>query len=125
MMLNALLVAPLNPLVVTASVYALPALSILRVLKVATPATAATVAVPERVPPAGFVPIARVTLPVKLVTRLPSPSRALTCTPGVITAPAAVTLGCTVNTRVLGAPTVMSNGVLEVPASPLAAAVRV
>ncbi len=97
----------------------------LRLLKVATPPTAATVAVPDSVPPAGFVPIATVTLPVKPVTRFPSASFTLTCGAGVISAPAAVTLGCTVNTSRFGVPTVTSNGVLEVPVSPVAAAVRV
>ena len=43
-----------------------------RPVKVATPATAATVVVPERVAPPGLVPIARVTLLVSVVTRLPN-----------------------------------------------------
>src|SRR5207244_10437714 len=43
------------------SVYPVAARSIARSEKVATPFTAVTVAVPESVPPAGFVPIASVT----------------------------------------------------------------
>src|SRR3989449_5919459 len=62
----------------------------------ATPFTAATVAVPPSVPPAGFVAIASVTSPLKLTTVVPSASCAVTCTAGVIAAPAAVVLGGTV-----------------------------
>jgi len=50
----------------------------LRELKLAMPAAAATEAVPESVPPAGFVPMAIVTLPLNGVTRLPAPSMACT-----------------------------------------------
>src|SRR3989442_5399201 len=63
---------------------------------VATPFRAATVAVPPSVPPAGFVAIASVTSPLKLTTVVPSASCAVTCTAGVIAAPAAVVLGGTV-----------------------------
>src|SRR5260370_1193305 len=58
------LVVPVSPAPVTASVYPVPALSTLRSANVATPATAARVVVPASLPPAGFVPIATVTLPV-------------------------------------------------------------
>src|SRR2546425_853622 len=64
---------------------------------VATPATAATVVVPERVPLPGFAPSAIVTLPVKPVAVFPCPSSVVTCTAGVMDAPAAVLLGCVVN----------------------------
>src|SRR5256885_1587191 len=70
----------------------------LRSEKVATPLTAATVVVPERVPLAGLVPIATVMLVVAVVTVLPWASWTATCTPGVIAAPAAALLGCTVGT---------------------------
>src|SRR5438270_561435 len=69
--LNELLVAPVNPVLLAASVYPLPALSIERLLKVAVPLTAATVVVPLSVPLLGFVPMASVTLAV-LVVRLPN-----------------------------------------------------
>ena len=62
----------------------------------ATPFTAGSVVVPPSVPPAGFVASATVTSPVKLTTVAPSASCAVTCTAGVIAAPAAVVLGGTV-----------------------------
>src|SRR5947208_3317660 len=65
----------------------------LRLENVATPAVAATVAVPASVPPPGFVAIATVTFAVKLVTVLPSPSSTVTCTAGVIAAPATALVG--------------------------------
>src|SRR5437763_14215420 len=82
----------------------------LRVENVATPATAATVVVPARAPPPGFVPIAAVTLPLNPVAVLPCASWTVTCTAGVIVAPAAVLLGCTLNTSCVAAPVVMVNG---------------
>src|SRR5260370_25833842 len=96
-----------------------------RVLKAATRPTAAVVVVPERIPPAGLVPIATVTLPVNVVTRFPWLSRALTCTEGAITVPAAVTVGCTENASTFARPTVLSNGVLAVHVSPVHVAARV
>src|SRR5947208_1988030 len=82
---------------------------------VATPATAATVVVPERVPLPGFAPSAIVTLPVKPVAVFPCPSSAVTCTAGVIAAPAAVFVGWTQNPSCVAAPAVMLNGVVVVP----------
>src|SRR5947208_11949942 len=111
--------------VVAASVYPSPALSMLRVEKVATPATAAMVRVPESVPPAGFVPIATVTLPVKPGTRLSIASRAVSCTPGAIVVPAATELGCTVKESRTGRPAVMANAVLVAPERPSAVAASV
>jgi len=55
-------------------VYPVPALSIARPPKLATPFTAFTVVVPDRVPPAGFVPRVTVTALVELVTVLPEAS---------------------------------------------------
>src|SRR5439155_9240823 len=49
-----------------------------------------------------------VTLPVKLGTTFPAPSSALTCTAGLIAAPATVVDGCTVNTSWVAVPGVMS-----------------
>ena len=97
----------------------------LRVEKVATPATAAMVRVPESVPPAGFVPIATVTLPVKPGTRLSIASRAVSCTAGAIVVPAATGLGCTVKESRTGAPAVMVNAALVAPERPSAVAASV
>src|SRR6266576_2158591 len=82
----------------------------LRVENVATPLAAATVVVPARAPPPGFVPIAAVTLPLNPVAVLPCASWTVTCTAGVIVAPAVVLVGCTVNTSWLAGPGVMVNG---------------
>ncbi|PYO79882.1 MAG: hypothetical protein DMD67_01730 [Gemmatimonadetes bacterium] len=59
----------------------------------ATPFTAAMVTVPESVPPPALLAMETVTLPVKLVIVLPSASCALTCTAGVMAAPATALLG--------------------------------
>src|SRR2546425_17686 len=99
--------------------------SMLRFAKVATPLTAATVVVPERVPLAGLVPIATVMLVVAVVTVLPWASWTATCTAGVIAAPAAVLLGCTVKTSLAAAPTLMLNALLVAPVRPVAVAVSV
>src|ERR1041385_4011650 len=82
---------------------------------VATPFTAATVVVPDNVPPPGLAPSATVTVPVNPVAGFPCASRAVTCTAGVIGAPAGVVDGCTVNTSWLAAPGVMSNPVDVAP----------
>src|SRR2546427_2139983 len=78
---------------------------------VATPAPAATAVVPERVPLPGFAPSPTVTLPVKPVAVFPCPSSAVTCTAGVIPAPATVLLGWTLKLSCVAAPAVMLNGV--------------
>src|SRR6266571_408108 len=87
---------------------------------VATPATAATIFVPAKVPVLGFVPIATVTFPVNPVAVLPLPSCAVTCTAGVIAAPAAVVLGCTENTSCVAVPAVMLNAALVALPAPIA-----
>src|SRR3989441_928117 len=97
----------------------------LRLEKVATPLTAATVVVPERVPLAGLVPIASVMLVVAVVTMLPWASWTATCTAGVIAAPAAALLGCTVKASFAAAPTLMLNTLLVAPVRPVAAAVKI
>src|SRR2546428_10750915 len=79
----------------------------LKSAKVATPATAATVLVPDKVPVPGFVPIATVMFPVNPVAVLPLPSWAVTSTAGVIAAPAAVVVGCTLKTSAVAVPAVM------------------
>src|SRR5215212_9983769 len=86
-----------------------------RLEKVATPATAATVAVPDSVPPDGLVPMAMVTLSVADVTVLPRASWMVTCTAGVIAAPAAVFDGCTLKASFAAAAGVMSNVLLVAP----------
>src|SRR3989441_733693 len=122
-MSNAALVA--LPAPVAVSVYPGPALLIDRLVKLATPPAAATVAVPDSVPPPGFVPIATVIFPVNPVAVLPLPSSALTWTAGVIAAPAVVVVGCTENTSCVAAPAVTVM-VPEVTAlSPVAPKVRV
>src|SRR6266581_792588 len=97
----------------------------LRLEKVATPLTAATVVVPERLPLAGLVPMATVMLVVAVVTGLPWASWTATCTAGVIAAPVAVLLGCTVKTSFAAAATPMLNALLVVPVRLVADAVRV
>src|SRR6266850_1799908 len=94
----------------------------LRFANVATPPTAPVVAVPERVPPAGFVPSATDTLPAKLGSILPSASSAETRTEGVMAAPAVVLVGCPVNSKCVAAPAAIVNAALVPPASPGAAA---
>src|SRR2546427_364308 len=84
-----------------------------------------TVVVPERGALAGLVPIAPVMLVVAVVWMLPWPSWTATCMAGVIAAPAAALLGCTVKTSFAAAPTLMLNAVLVAPVRPVAAAVNV
>src|SRR5205809_767302 len=97
----------------------------LRSEKVATPLTAATVVVPERVPLAGLVPIATVVLVVAVVTLLPWASWTATCTAGVIAAPAAALLGCTVKTSFAAAPAPLLSSLLRRSAGLVADAVSV
>ena len=82
---------------------------------VATPATAFCVAVPDRVPPPGFVPMATVTALVADVTTFPCASSMLTCTDGAIDAAAATLLGCTVKANCVAAPAVTVNAELVAP----------
>ena len=96
-----------------------------RFANVATPPAAATLVVPPSVALPGLLPNASVTVPVKPVTVLPSPSCAVTCTAGVMAAPAVALLGCTVKTSRFAAAGATSNGVLVAPVGPVALAVRV
>src|SRR5919108_3953754 len=96
----------------------------LKVENLATPATAATVFVPDRVPVLGLVPSATVMLPVKPVAVFPCASWVVTCTAGVIAAPAAVLVGCTLNTSCVAVPAVMLKAALAAVAKPLALAPR-
>ena len=97
----------------------------LKVENVATPLIAATVIVPERVPLAGLVPIATVMLLVEVVTVLPRASWTATCTAGVLAAPAAALLGCTVKTSLAAAAALMLNAELVALARLAADAVSV
>src|SRR5204863_338592 len=83
--------------------------------------------VPARVPLAGLVPIASVMLVVAVVTVLPWASWTVTCTAGVIAAPATALLGCTVKTSFAAGPTLtlMLNALLVAPARPVADALTV
>src|SRR2546428_390366 len=64
-------------------------------------------------------------LVVAVVTVLPWASWTVTCTAGVIAAPPAALLGCTVKTSFAAAPTPMLNALLVAPVRPVAAAVSV
>src|SRR5207245_5572373 len=88
------------------------------------PSAASVVVLPSVLPP-GLLPSATVTGPVKLGTTLLAASSALTCTAGLIAAPATVVDGCTVNTSWVAVPGVMSNALLVTGAKPEAAAVKV
>jgi len=90
---NGALVAPASAPEVALTVKPVPGRSMLSVGNVATPFTAATLVVPDSVPPLGLVPIATVTLPVKLVTAFPPASCAVTFTAGVIGASGTALLG--------------------------------
>src|SRR6266566_4025460 len=119
--LNAVLVA--LPAPVAVRVYPVPALSIDSPANVATPPDAACVAVPDKAPPDGLVPMASVTFPVNPVAVLLLASSAVTCTAGVIAAPADVVLGCTENTSCVAVPAVILNAVLVVLPAPVAVSV--
>src|SRR3954464_9413089 len=95
-----------------------------RLEKVATPATATWLVVPERVPPPGLVPMAIVTVAVELVW-FPNASRMLTCTAGVMAAPAAAFDGCAVKASCEAGPGETLKGLEVAPARPGEAAVSV
>src|SRR2546426_904738 len=76
----------------------------LRLLNVATPRDEVTVLVPDSVPPPGLAPIATLTLLVYVVSALPLEFCATTTTAGVITRPAVVLVGWTVNARWVAVP---------------------
>src|SRR5438094_9437552 len=97
----------------------------LRFGNAATPATAAAVVVPESVPPPALEPIVTLMLPAKPVATLPSASCAVTCTAGVIAAPAVAVVGCTLKTSTLGAPAVTPAAAPVPPPIPAAPAVSV
>src|SRR2546427_4251150 len=71
----------------------------LKPANVATPPAAATVVVPDSAPPPGFVPSATVTFAANWVAVFPCASCAVTCTAGVIGAPAVVLDGWTLDRK--------------------------
>src|SRR5262245_8962516 len=90
-----------------------------------TPATADAVIVPESVPPPGLVPMATVMPAVELVTVFPNTSCTVTCTAGLIAAPAVAFAGCTVKASLEAAAGLMVNDDEVAPVSPPEVAVRV
>src|SRR5437762_2624429 len=121
-MSNGALVAPVRPVAPADNVYPVPALSMPSEEKVATPPIAASVVVPDSAPPAGFVPIATVTLLLNPGTLLLMASSAATSTGGATCAPAVAVVGCIVKASCVAAPGLMSNGALVAPPSPVAVA---
>src|SRR5205823_1950152 len=79
---------------------------------VATPLMAVTVRVPPRVPAPGLVPIAMVIEALLVATRFPPASCTLTCTGGLMLAPATVLVGWTVKASFAAGPTEMLNVVV-------------
>src|SRR2546427_10582821 len=94
----------------------------LRLAKLAPPLTAGPVVVPASVPPLGFVPRATATEPANPVATLPPASSAVTCTAGVMAAPAAVLVGCPVKTNWGPPPPLRWRDHLSAPGAPLPAA---
>src|SRR5436190_1039625 len=123
--LNAVLVPVAGPVALAVRVYAVPTLLIDSPANVATPPDAAWVAVPDKTPPDGLVPMVSVTLPEIGSAACRDRASAVTCTAGVIDAPADVVLGCTENTSCVAVPAVILNAVLVPVAVPVALAVRV
>src|SRR5215472_4878288 len=78
--------------------------------KVAMPVTTVMADPPLRVPPAGLVPMARLTfVALSEVSMLPLASSTATCTAGVMALPAALSEGPARNASLAGAPGVMLN----------------
>src|SRR5436190_1944360 len=96
-----------------------------RLEKEARPPDAATVAVPDRIPPPGLVPIATVTLVVELVTVFPNVSCTATCTAGLSAPPAVALVGWTVKASRCAAAGLTLNAALDAPVSAPVAASRV
>ena len=87
-------------------------------LNVATPATAFALFVPPSVAAPGFAASPIDTLPVKLVTTLPSRSSTVTVTGSPKIAPAVIEAGCDVKPSWFAAPVAMSNEFVVAPVSP-------
>src|SRR2546430_1927066 len=93
--------------------------------KLATPLTAAAVVGPDKVPPPGLVPMARVMLAVELVTVLLKASCTVACTAGAMAMPAVALVGWTVKESLLAAAGLMLKAAEMAPVSAPDAAVRV
>src|SRR5207249_12160838 len=100
----------------------LPLLSTEKSEQVAIRPADTTIVVQQCVPPARFVLIATVTLPVKSGTTFPEASCAVSCSAGLIGAPAVAVEGSTVNTSRVAVEGTMSNGALVAPMRVVAAA---
>src|SRR5436189_59731 len=96
-----------------------------RVENVATPLTAATVVEIGSASCREWEQMATVMLAVELVTVLPNVSCTVTCTAGLIDAPAVVLVGCTMTASWEAAAGLMLNAVEVAPVSAPDAAVRV
>src|SRR5262245_32220825 len=96
-----------------------------RLENVATPLTATTVVVPDSVPPLGLAPMATVMLAVEVVTVLLNASCTVTCTAGVMAAPAISSVGWVVKASLAAAAGLMLNAVDTAPASGVDDAVSV
>ena len=79
-------------------------------LKVTSPPKAATVVLPESVPPAGLVPMAKVMESVAVMTWFPLASCTCTLIVGEIASVAMASVGSTLKTSLLAAPAVMLKG---------------
>ncbi len=123
MMSNAVLVTAVKPVALAVSVYPVPVLLRLKSKNVATPLTAVTGVVPPSVAPPGLLPSATLTLPAKLVARLPSASSARTFTAGVMRRFATVVTGCWLNASWVAVPGVMLKTLLVAVFKPVALAV--
>ena len=123
--LKGVLVAPVRPLLEASNVTPVPAALSVRSTNRATPLTAVTVVLPPSVPPAGPLPSAMVTDPVKPVEVLPKLSWASIATAGEIVAPAFTAEGCVVNARALAAAGATVNALLAAPPNPVLVAVSV
>ena len=96
-----------------------------RPLKVTSPPTANTVKAPERVPPAGLAPMAKVMESVAVMTWFPLASCTCTLIAGEIVLVAMASLGSTLKISLLASPVVMLKGAEVAEAKPGALATRV
>src|SRR5438477_48432 len=92
---------------------------------VAMPLAAATVAVPESVPPPGFVAMARVTFAEDPVTVFPNASWIVTWIDGAIATPAVALEGCTLKASLLAPAASMLNALEPAPVRPVELAFKV
>ncbi len=96
-----------------------------RPLKVTSPPTAAAVKAPERVPPAGLVPMAKVMESVAVMTWFPLASCTCTLIAGEITSVETASVGSILKTSLLASPAVMLKGADVAELKPATLAMRV